>query len=160
MARMSTACLVGGIFSHHAPSHPCPFLSDQPFEGPDGQEHSGGGGWPHHQLQGPLLAPGPPWPTQLDGIHVLCEGAQLGQPHSIALWWSGLKIWLHHYAAVSWVLMTLSVNHTSCCPGLVDTNSFPSRDLVLGAIAALKTSERNSKWENPSRQQRKEFAGK
>lgn len=43
---------------------------------------------------------------------------------------------------------------------LVGTNSFAFRDLLLKAISALKTLERNLKSENPLQQQRKQFAGK
>lgn len=129
-----------------------------------------GAGWPGAQRRRGVTIPpaaGPTAGTRTPMAHptwwnpcALWGGSVRSAPQCSAMMIWGLKIWLYHYAAVSWVLMTLSINNTSCCPGLVDTNSFPSRDVVLGAIAALKTLERNSKWENPSQQQRKEFARK
>lgn len=145
---------------------PCPFASLPIPLWPAFQ----GAGWPGAQRRRGVTIPPAARPTASTRTPMahptwwnpcaLWGGSVRSAPqHSAMMIW-GLKIWLYHYTAVSWVLMTLSIDHISCCPRLVDTNSFPSTDLVLGAIAALKTLERNSKWENPLRQQRKEFAGK
>lgn len=121
---MSTVCLKGGIIPlHPVPSHPCPFLCDLPFKGQAGQEHSRGG-WPQHWLQGPLLAPGFRGQQNLmASMYSVGGSGRSALQQSPMMSWR-LKAWLYPHAAMSCVLMTLRVNYTSFCPGLIDTNSF------------------------------------
>lgn len=154
---MSMVCLTGGIIPLHlAPLHPCPFPCGQPFKGlgwPGAQQRTG---LTTAQAAGPSAATRTPianttwWhPCALWGGSV----RSALQQSPVMIW--RLKAWLYHHTAMSCVLMTLSINYTSFCPGLIVTNSFGWYKLscfqgsLTGAIAALKNLIKKFKMWKP-----------